>query len=69
LRKPLANDDDPNTKQLQVCELNFYAGELALRSNKDEASRLFRLASNECRSHSLEWNAAKAELKILGVAP
>jgi lipoprotein NlpI len=64
-----ANDDDPDTKQLEVCEVNFFAGELALRSNKEEAIRLFRLASGNCGIDSLEWTAAKAELKILGVAP
>jgi hypothetical protein len=42
----------------QVCEANFYSGELALRlGTKDEAVRLFRLA------------ASNAELKALGAAP
>jgi lipoprotein NlpI len=41
-----ANDLDPETKKGQVCEANFYSGELALhRSAKDDAARLFRLAT------------------------
>ena len=44
-----ADDPDPNKKKGQVCEANFYGGELALRTGaKDEATRLFRLAASDC---------------------
>ena len=40
-----ADDPDANKKMGQVCEANFYSGELALRQNaKNEATRLFQLA-------------------------
>ena len=39
-----ADDPDAKKKKNQVCEANFYSGELALRQGaKDEAARLFRL--------------------------
>jgi lipoprotein NlpI len=68
----LAAADDPDTgkKKKQVCEANFYNGELALRQGaKDEAARLFRLAANGCRKDLNEWFAANAELKALGATP
>ena len=65
-----ADDPDPTTKKGQVCEANFYSGELALRrSAKDEAARLFRLAASDCPKSFTEWGAANAELKALGAAP
>jgi len=37
-----ANDPDPIKKKDQVCDANFYSGELALRTGaKNEAARLF----------------------------
>ena len=68
----LAAADDPTatTKKGQVCEANFYSGELALRNGaKDEALRLFRMAAADCPKSFNEWDAANAELKALGVAP
>jgi len=57
-------------KKSQVCEANFYGGELALRLNaKDEAVRLFRLAASDCARDVNEWFAANAELKALGETP
>jgi lipoprotein NlpI len=45
----LAAADDPDVnKKDQVCDANFYGGELALRTGaKDEAARLFRLAARD----------------------
>ena len=38
-----ADDPDASKKSTQVCEANFYSGELALQKDKkDEATRLFR---------------------------
>ena len=43
-------------KKGQVCEANFYSGELALRQDaKDEAARLFRLAASDCAKDFDEW--------------
>ena len=67
----LAAADDPNStkKAGQVCEANFYTGELALRKGtKDEATRLFRLAATNCPKAFDEWFPANAEFKALGVA-
>jgi lipoprotein NlpI len=65
-----ADNYDPRTKKGQVCEANFYSGELALQQGKkDEAARLFKLAANDCPKGLVEWAAANAELKTLGVTP
>jgi lipoprotein NlpI len=64
-----ADDPDPNKKKSQVCEANFYAGELSLsKGSKDEAIPLFRLAANGCPHGFIEWTAANDELKALGAA-
>jgi hypothetical protein len=43
-----ADDTNPKTKQGQVCEANFYGGELALLQNaKEEALRVYRLAASD----------------------
>jgi lipoprotein NlpI len=65
-----ADDADATKKKSQVCEANFYGGELALRLDaKDEAMRLFQLAASGCAKDANEWFAAKAELKALGATP
>jgi lipoprotein NlpI len=65
-----AEDADAKKQKDQVCEANFYAGELALqRSSKEDAARLFGLAVADCPKLFIEWSAAKAELKALGVNP
>jgi lipoprotein NlpI len=65
-----ANNPNLKTKRGQVCEANFYNGELVLRQGaKDEASRLFRLAASDCPKGFSEWFAANAELKALGASP
>jgi tetratricopeptide (TPR) repeat protein len=61
-----ADDPDPNTKKFQVCQANFYTGELSLQQGKkDDATRLFRLAAAACAKDVMEWVAARAELKAL----
>jgi tetratricopeptide (TPR) repeat protein/dienelactone hydrolase len=65
-----ANSDDAKTKQAQVCEANFFNGELELAHGaSDNATRLFRLAAADCPRNFTEWWAANAELRALGVAP
>jgi tetratricopeptide (TPR) repeat protein len=65
-----ADDPDANTKKGQVCEANFYSGELALHQGvKEEAVRLFRLAAAGCPHGFVEGPAAYAELRALGVGP
>ena len=62
--------DNPNatTKQAQMCEANFYGGELALlKGTKDDATKLLQAAASDCPQPFLERMAASAELKALGV--
>ena len=62
-----ADDPDGETKKRQVCEANFYGGELALQAEaKDDATRLFRLAAAGCSPATIQWSAANAELRALG---
>jgi lipoprotein NlpI len=66
----LAAADNANaaTKQAQVCEANFYSGELALlKGTRDEAMKLLQAAAKDCPQPFLERIAANAELKALGV--
>jgi len=59
-----------NKKQRQVCDANFFTGELALqRGAKDEAVGLFRIAAAECQKNTNLWADANAELKALGAHP
>jgi lipoprotein NlpI len=65
-----ADNPDAKTKKGQICEANFYSGELALLQGKrGEAIRLFRLAAADCPPDFVESAAATAELKGLGAAP
>jgi lipoprotein NlpI len=65
-----ADNPDAGKKKGQVCEANFYSGELALRRRaKDEAERLFRLSVSGCPKNFDEWFAANQELKALGLVP
>jgi tetratricopeptide (TPR) repeat protein len=65
-----ANDPDAKTKNGQVCEANFYSGELALqRGDKAEATRLFRQAGEDCPKSFVEYEGATAELKTLEATP
>jgi tetratricopeptide (TPR) repeat protein len=54
----------------QVCEANFFSGEFSLElGGREEATRLFRLAAEDCPKNFLEWAAANAELKTLVKKP
>jgi lipoprotein NlpI len=65
-----ADDKDPAAKQRQVCQADFYGGELALSQGaREEASRLFRLAADACPPSEIERQSAAAELKALGSRP
>jgi lipoprotein NlpI len=62
-----ADHPDALKKKGQICEANFYTGELSLRNGlPDEATRLFTQAANDCPTRFLERRAANAELKALG---
>ena len=64
-----ADEKNPKTKRAQVCEANFYYGELELlKGAKYEADRLFHLAASDCPRDFSEWFAANAELKALAIA-
>jgi lipoprotein NlpI len=61
---------DASKQKSQVCETNFFSGELALQhGSKDEATRLFRIAEEGCPKDSFQLIAANAELKALGAQP
>ena len=46
-----ADDPDANKKKGQICESNFYGGELALQNGvKEGAARLFALAVADCQT-------------------
>ena len=65
-----AADLDPFKQKSQVCEANFFNGELALQQGrKDEATRLFGIAAEGCPKDSFQLTAANAELKALGAQP
>jgi lipoprotein NlpI len=65
-----AADPDAVTRRGQVCEANFYSGELALQQGaKEEATRLFRLAAAECPREFVEGHAASSELEALAEGP
>jgi len=66
-----ADDVDPDKKNQQVCEAQFYIGELALqRGARDEAIRLFKFAAANCPFDSapVERAAASAELRALDLS-
>lgn len=65
-----ADDPDPKTKQGQLCEANFYSGEIALQQGaREDAARLFHLAANNCTREFAEGGAARSELAALGEGP
>ena len=65
-----ADHPEAHIKREQVCEANVYSGELALQQGrKNEARRRFRAAVADCPKALIEWSAANAELKALGVTP
>jgi tetratricopeptide (TPR) repeat protein len=65
-----ADDPAPAIKKDQLCEANFFTGEIALqRGDKDEAVQLFRFSASNCPKDYVQSDAAVAELKALGVSP
>ena len=65
-----ADDSNANKKKGQVCEANFYAGELALTQGAaEEGRRLLQLAADGCPRTCVEWAAANAELHRLNTKP
>jgi lipoprotein NlpI len=65
-----ADDPDAFRKHGHVCEVNFFAGELALRrGNRQKATELFRMAAGDCPKTFVQYDAARAELKALGETP
>jgi lipoprotein NlpI len=65
-----ANDPNADTKKRQVCEANFHTGEFDLQQGKkDDAMRLFRLATVGCPESLISTEGATAELKALGATP
>jgi lipoprotein NlpI len=65
-----ADSPNPGAKKAQVCEVNFYSGELALaQRKKDHAVELFRLAAADCPKSFLEYGSAMAELRALHAIP
>jgi lipoprotein NlpI len=64
-----AEDPDADTKRRRLCEANFFIGELALQQGtKEEAARLFRIAATDCPKDRTAGDAARGELKVLGIA-
>jgi lipoprotein NlpI len=64
-----ADDADTTKKKGQVCVANFFGGEWALRQGaKVEAALLFRSAASDCPKSFVQFSAANAELKALGMA-
>ena len=67
---PTSDNPDPVTKRGQVCEANFYTGELSLlHGDRDGATKLFAAAAADCPLNFGEWAWAGAELKAAGVTP
>jgi len=63
------DDPDAKIKRGRVCEANFFTGELMLlQGKKDLAAPLFRLAAAECPKDFVQYFAANAELKMLGIS-
>lgn len=61
-----ADDVDPKKKKGQVCEANFFIGELALQKGmRIEARRRFELAAADCPKTFSEWQAANVELMAM----
>jgi lipoprotein NlpI len=61
---------DASKQKSQVCEANFFSGELALQQgSKGEATRLFRIAKEGCPKDTFQLIAANDELKALGAQP
>ena len=65
-----AHVPDVTRSRRKVCDVNLYGAEFAiLQGRNDEALELYRLAAGECPSDFIEWTAANAALRELGVTP
>ncbi|WP_197507486.1 tetratricopeptide repeat protein [Mesorhizobium sp. AA23] len=65
-----ADDPNPQTRQGQVCDANFYTAELSrLQGHSDEAVRLYRLAVSDCPKSFVEYRGATMALKALYALP
>ena len=65
-----AADADPLRNRGQLCEANFYSGDLALlQARKADAGPALKAAASGCPYSFIEWDAANVELKALGIAP
>jgi len=63
-----ANDPDPKKRRYQLCDVNFFGGELALlQGRKEDAERQLRLAIIFCLEGSSERDVARSELQRLGL--
>ena len=61
---------DATRGRRKACDANLYGAELAiLQGRNDEALELYRLAAGECPNDFIEWTAANAALRELGVTP
>ncbi|WP_299623492.1 tetratricopeptide repeat protein, partial [Pelagibius sp.] len=62
-----AQNDDPSVNRDQLCEAQFYIGQLRLVEGRgDEAALLFRNASDTCPKSFVEYAGSKAELRRMG---
>ena len=65
-----ADSPDADTRKRQVCDADFFIGELDLQEGKkDDATRLFRSATAGCPEFLIAYEGANAELKALGQRP
>jgi tetratricopeptide (TPR) repeat protein len=65
-----AENPDAETRKGQVCEANFYTGELdLLQGKKDDANRLFQVAAANCPNDFMEYDGANAELRTVSAQP
>lgn len=65
-----AEDNDARKRRGQLCEANFFGGEVAVGEGaREEAGRMFRSAVADCPKTFMEWPAAGAELKAMNASP
>jgi lipoprotein NlpI len=65
-----AEDSSVKAKPVRVCDASFYSGELVLiQGAKEKAIPLFRHAASDCAKDFIEWSAALAELRAMGLPP
>ena len=65
-----AGDKDATRNHRKVCDANLYGAEfVALQGRKEEALELYQLAAGNCPNDFIEWTAANAALRELGITP